>query len=39
MYSSLCEACLPLTLSWVKLNLRPELSTEPTDFLTLMNND
>ena len=24
--------------TWVKLNVRPELSTEPTHFLTLMNN-
>ena len=36
--SSLYEACLPLTLTWVKLNVRPELSTEPTHFLTLMHN-
>ena len=35
---SLCEACLPLTLTWVKLSVRPEVSTEPTHFLTLMNN-
>ena len=38
MWSSLCEACLPLTLTCVKLNVRPEVSTEPTYFLTLMNN-
>ena len=38
MWSSLCEAYLPLTLTWVKLNVRPEVSTEPTHFLTLMNN-
>ena len=31
-------AYLPLTLAWVKLNVRPEVSTEPTHFLTLMNN-
>ena len=37
MWSSLCEACLPLTLTWLKLNVRPEVSTEPTHFLTLMN--
>ena len=36
MYSSLYEACLPLTR--VKLNVKPELNTEPTNFLTLMNN-
>ena len=36
--SSLYEACLPLTLIWVKLNVRPEVSTEPTHFLALMNN-
>ena len=35
-FSSLCEACLPLT--GVKLNVRPEVSTEPTHFLTLINN-
>ena len=29
---------LPLTLTWVKLNVRPEVSTEPTHFLTLLNN-
>ena len=29
---------VPLTLTWVKLNVRPEVSTEPTHFLTLMNN-
>ena len=34
--NSLCEACLPLT--WVKLNVRPEVSTEPTHFLTLTND-
>ena len=38
MQSSLCETCLPLTLTWVKLNVRPEVSTEPTQFVTLMNN-
>ena len=27
-----------LTLTWVKLNVRPEVNTEPTHFLTLMNN-
>ena len=30
--------CLPLTLTWVKLNVRPEVSIEPTNFQTLMNN-
>ena len=33
-----CEACLPLTLTRVKLNVRPAVSTEPTHFLTLMSN-
>ena len=28
---------VPLTLTWVKLNVRPEMSTEPTNFITLMN--
>ena len=27
-----------LTLFWVKLNLRPEVNSQPTHFLTLMNN-
>ena len=36
--SLLYEPCLPLTLTGVKLNVRPEMSTEPTNFLTLMNN-
>ena len=35
MQSSLCEA---YHLTWVKLNVRPEVSTEPTHSLTLMNN-
>ena len=38
MESSPCQACLPLTVTWVKLNVRPEVSTEPTQFLTIMNN-
>ena len=33
--SSLCAVCLPLTL---KLNVRPEMTTEPIHSLTLMNN-
>ena len=37
MQSSLCEAYLPLTLTWVKLNVRPEVTTGPTHFLTPMN--
>ena len=32
---SLCAVCLPLTL---KLNVRPEMSTEPIHSLALMNN-
>ena len=27
-----------LTATWVKLNVRPGVNTEPTHFLTLMNN-
>ena len=27
---NVCEACLSLTLTWVKLNARPKVSTEPT---------
>ena len=27
-----------LPLTWVKLNVRPEVSTEPNNFQTLMNN-
>ena len=27
-----------LTLTWVRSNVRPEVNTEPTHFLTLMNN-
>ena len=27
-----------LRLTWVKLSVRPEVSTEPNNFLTLMNN-
>ena len=27
-----------LTLTWAKLNVRPEVNTEATHFLTLMNN-
>ena len=38
-FTLLCEAYLPSTLTWIKLNVRPEMSTEPTHFLTIMNND
>ena len=38
MKSSLCAVCLPLTLTSIKLNVRPEMSTEPIHSLTLMNN-
>ena len=38
MQSSLCQACLPLNLFRVNLNVNPEVSTEPTHFRTFMNN-